>query len=136
MEQLVPYMNEPEIRKIISIQDSNPEYFFYLPLIRYKFNSRMISIGLRSFLNLEKFDRRVINGYRLMDLSWQGGQDLSKKNKPCDQFPTDNLSKFEIELSKLRNSKIKIQLIIPPVFRDERKSVNCMENFENLYFKI
>lgn len=136
MEQLVPYMNEPEIRKIISIQDSNPEYFFYFPLIRYKFNSRMIPIGLLSYLDLVKYKRRVINGYRLMDLKWKGGQDLSKKNKPCDQVPIDFLSEFEIQLSELRNSKIEVELVIPPVFRDEIKLARCLDDFENSFLQI
>lgn len=136
IENLVPFMREPEIREIISIQNSNPEYLYYLPMIRYKFKSNFIPIGLLSYLNLIKYRRRVINGYREMDLEWKPNDKI--KGDFRFQFKIDStyIYNFFEQIHVLQSRSVKISFCITPYFNKGFESDKFILDFENEFKSI
>ena len=136
IENLVPFMREPEIREIISIQNSNPEYLYYLPMIRYKFNSNFIPIGLLSYLNLIKYRRRVIHGYREMDLEWRQNYHSNEAIGFEPKFNYIYKSNFFEFIKYLKSRSINISFLISPYFKSDFNSDISILNFENEFNSI
>jgi hypothetical protein len=116
-EQLVPYQDNPSIRKILDLHET-PSYQFYIPVFRYSYNPKMKVIGLYSFFGKYEREPVVKNGFQKQDKVWDGSFEQFKKEiTDCYEVVIEDVVYQDfLELNKRLNEKSKVLWVVTPYF--------------------
>jgi len=135
--QFLPYMLwNKDIKEYISKYEGFDRADYYVPLLRYTGEFRLLSKSLIS--SLKKKNVKRVNGFLAQELVWNDDFDNAKKNnkKVDSEIDTDTLSLFDNFLSECKNDNINVILVFAPIFHEGLayiKNYNKLDKvFDNL----
>lgn len=126
-EQLIPFRDKKTVRELLEMNKGFNHILYYLPIIRYTFNSKMKIIGLLNYFNLYSKGPGLSKGYKKQNKNWDGIFEKVRENNNNERFiyeVDDFLFKdFEDELYSLNKRGVEIQLIISPIYYSAKDMV-------------
>lgn len=120
-EQLIPYLRNEYVAKMLDINKTIPNFYYYAPIIRYSFNSKMKLVGIASFIGLLENQRTLDKGYKKQDKIWDNKFESFKLSNPQGiriEFDINLFEGFIEQTETLMSNNIEISLVFTPMYKE------------------
>lgn len=135
-EQMIPYTDQSEIRKILNFNKAYSSFYYHLPIIRYKFVKNTITKGILSFSNLYKRTPILKSGYRPMEREWDNSFEVvldSIQEQIEYNINNEIMGNFKNKLNKIKGEGVKISFVYAPQHMDGDKIIKNKKKIIDSY---
>jgi hypothetical protein len=146
--RFAPYLDIPEVKKLMKLTSSFNYLDYSIPMIRYSGKPFEIIIGGLSFFNIQFLNTTDIKGYDPHDTSWpeSSNESLDISEKTEDLTSSNNLENielftsldsvscenFESFLANCEAENIMVFLVYPPIYVESFNSIKHVDYYKRV----